>query len=77
MTTITGSEFAAHPEMYLDMARHDDVRVHKGHETFWLIHEPPGEPPILEPDDDFRRAISVDELRRSAHEHIRSLFAKQ
>ncbi len=76
MTTISNSEFAAHPEMYLDMARVEDVRVKKGHETFRLVYETPDEPPLLEPDDDLRMAITMDELRESAHEHIRFLFAK-
>jgi hypothetical protein len=32
---------------------------------------------ILQPDDDLRRAITMDELRESVHEHIRKLFAKK
>jgi hypothetical protein len=32
---------------------------------------------ILQPDDDLRNAITIDELRESAHEHIRKLFAKK
>ena len=32
---------------------------------------------VLEPDEDFYGAISIDELRESAHEHIHNLFSKQ
>ncbi|MCL2072395.1 MAG: hypothetical protein FWH18_00580 [Marinilabiliaceae bacterium] len=33
--------------------------------------------PILEPDDDLRKAITMEELRQSAHNHIHKLFAKR
>ncbi len=75
MRTITNSEFAAHPEMYLDMAREQDVRVKKGHETFRLVYETPDEQPLLEPDDDFRRAISFDELKERMSVSIHKFFA--
>jgi len=32
--------------------------------------------PILEPDDDLRRAITIDELRDKMHKRIHELFAK-
>ena len=32
---------------------------------------------IFEPDEDFYRSISMEELRKSAHEHIHKLFAKK
>ena len=31
----------------------------------------------LEPDDDLRRAITMDELRESVHAHIDKLFAEK
>ncbi len=77
MRTISNREFAAHPEMYLDMAQDNDVRIRKGRKMFRLVYETPVEQQILAPDDDLRNAVTIDELRSSAHEHIRNLFAKQ
>jgi hypothetical protein len=49
--------------MYLDLAREQDVRVKKGREMFRLVYETPDEQPLLTPDDDFRRAISMEEFK--------------
>jgi hypothetical protein len=77
MRTITNSEFAAHPEMYLDMAREQDVRIKKGRTAFRLIRETPATTqPILEPDDDLRRAISAEEFRKSAIEIVEKVHHK-
>ena len=32
---------------------------------------------LLEPDEDLHRAISMEELRTSVHEHIHKLFANK
>jgi hypothetical protein len=43
MKTISNREFAAHPEMYLDMARDEEVRITKGRQVFSLIRETDGD----------------------------------
>jgi hypothetical protein len=64
MRTISGSEFLAHPEKYLNMAVEQDVRIQKGREMFHIVYAPPvDEQPILQPDDDLRRALSANEFR--------------
>ncbi len=65
MKTISNREFIANPGMYFDMAREqDEVRVKKGREVFHIVYEPAmSEQPILAPDDDYRRAISMDEFK--------------
>ena len=64
MRTISNSEFVANPEIYFDMAREQEVRIRRGRQIFNLTCEPPITPqPILEPDDDLRRAITMDEFK--------------
>ncbi len=76
MRTISNSEFVANPDMYFGMAREQDVRIRKGRQMFRLVHEPPAaEQPILEPDDDYRRAITVDELKERMSVSIHKFFA--
>jgi hypothetical protein len=83
MRTISNSEFAAHPEMYLDMAREQDVRVKKGRDTFRLVYETPDrrsakhsdEQPLLAPDDDLRSAITGEELLAGIYSDLETFFA--
>ncbi len=72
MITVSNSEFFANPEMYFDYAREkDEVRVEKGHEVYHIVYETPAlKQPVLEPDDDLRRAISCEELLKGIHEDI-------
>ncbi len=64
MRTISNREFIANPEMYLGMATQQEVRVRKGQRVIRLVNEPPvRRQPILEADDDLRRAISMDEFK--------------
>jgi hypothetical protein len=58
------------------MAVIDDVRIRRKRNTFRLVYEPTTEEqPVLEPDDDLRNAITMDELRDSALEFIDKLYA--
>jgi len=76
MTTISSKEFAAHQDRYFDMAINDDVRIRRKRNVFRLVYEPLAEEQaVLEPDDDLRRAITMDELRDSALEFIDKLYA--
>jgi hypothetical protein len=77
MRTISNNEFSAHPDLYLDMARDQDVMVKKGRDLFHIIYASPADrQPILEPDDDLRRAITIDELLTGVKEDLREMFAK-
>ncbi len=76
MKTISSREFAANPEMYLGMARQQDVLVKKGRDMFHIVYRPPvPQQPVLEPDDDLRRAITFDELLVGVKEDLREIFA--
>jgi hypothetical protein len=81
MTVVSTKEFNTHQDKYFDMAQGGDVCIKRGNSLFHLLYQPvemqyPVQP-ILEPDDDLRNAITMDELRKSAHEHIHKLFANR
>ena len=78
MTTISSKEFATHQDRYFDMAIIDDVRIRRKRNLYRLVYEPiVEEQPVLEPDDDLRNAISMEELRDSVLEHIDKLYASK
>jgi len=79
MTVISSNEFVAHQEKYFDMALRENLIVQNGKNRFIVQNFVPFEEPdmIFEPDDDFYRSISMEELRSSAHEHIHKLFAQK
>ncbi len=75
MKTISSSEFTAHPERYLDMASHQEVRIKKGRKTYHLTCEASDdEQLVLQPDDDFHRAITAEELKKRMHVSIHKFF---
>jgi predicted transcriptional regulator len=69
MTIISSREFAAHQKKYYDMAAGEDVFIKRGRNTFQLVqanvHEDTGGyDEVLEPDDDFRNAITGEEFKK-------------
>jgi hypothetical protein len=76
MTTISSKEFATQQSRYFNMAINEDVHIRRGRNRFRLVHNPIAEEQaILEPDDDLRNAITMEELRESVHEFIHKLYA--
>ena len=78
MAVISSKEFATHQDKYFNMAINDDVRIKRERKMFRLVYEPVVEEQVvLQPDDDLRRAITMDELRDSALEFIDKLYASK
>jgi len=81
MTEVSGKEFIANQKRYFDMAIDEKICIKRGKNRFHLLYAPDEKQvppqPILEPDEDFYRAITMDELRESVHEHIHKLFSKK
>jgi hypothetical protein len=78
MRTISNREFIANPELYLGMACDEEVRIRKGRRVIRLVSEPESESqPVLQPDDELRRAITFDELMVGVHEDIRRKWAER
>ena len=69
MTVVSSKEFATNQEKYFDLALDEQVCIQRGDNLFHLIYKHEDEmnnndyEEFLEPDDDFRRAISMDEFR--------------
>ncbi len=78
MKAISSKEFIAHPDKYLEMAIEQDIHIKQGSKVFHLVREQPAcEQPVLEPDDDLRRAITAETLLEGIHEDIRRKFASR
>jgi len=69
MTVVSSKEFATNQDKYFDLALDEDVCIQRGDNLFHLIYKHVDDmnnydyEEILEPDDDFHRAISMDEFR--------------
>jgi hypothetical protein len=58
---------------YLDLAGKEQIIIQRGRkETFVLKKRE-----YLEPDEDFNRAISLEQFREGAKEHIKTLFSEK
>jgi hypothetical protein len=62
---ISNSEFLAHPEIYFDLARQQDVRIQNGGEIFNLIREMS----VDERDNE----LSEDEVWRGMYNYLNAL----
>ena len=79
MTVVTTKEFNANQEKYFDLALNERVFVQKGDNLFFVQGVAQNNEPdmVFEPDNDFYRSVSMEELRASAHDHIQKLFANK
>jgi len=76
MTVVSSTEFATNQSKYFDMAMREQVFVKKDDNMFLFTRTNEHEEPdmIFEPDEDFYRSISMDELRDRTHRFIHKLF---
>jgi len=80
MTVVSAKEFNVHQDKYLDMALDEEVFVKRGEYMYHLncsnfdtVTKPQA---ILEPDDDFRRAITMDEFKIRAREVVKAAYKR-
>jgi len=74
MTVVSSKEFSIHQEKYFEMAIDEQVFIQKGDNIFLLIckntddmniyHEESVYNEVLEPDEDFNRALSSEDFRK-------------
>ena len=81
MTVVSSKEFATNQEKYFDLALDEQVFVKRGDNMFIIVnknvdmyHDASVYERILEPDDDFRRAITAEELIKRIHADERRKF---
>ena len=82
MRVISRKEFDTNQENYATMAVNEEVCIEeRDNSVYGRMHRPLEmqypEQEILEPDEDFYRAITMEELRESVHEFIHKLYANK
>jgi hypothetical protein len=82
MTVVSSREFDTHLEKYFDIAESEDITFIRGNNIFHLICKPVEKTKrpkqaVLEPDDNFRQAITFDVLLERTYEDIHKIFAKK
>ena len=77
MTVVTTKEFNANQEKYFDLALNEEIFVKRDNIMFIVTRVSDKKKKYLKPDDDFRRAISMDELRRRVKEDIHQWYKER
>jgi hypothetical protein len=75
MTVISSKEFAINQKKYLDLAMMEDVLIKRGKNKF-IVSNAKEYDEVLEPDDDFRRAISMEEFKQRAHKVVEKAYKR-
>ena len=76
MTVVSSKEFVTNQEKYFDMALNEHVYIKKG-DNMYIFTRKNDEDEYLEPDEDLRRAITMDELLVGALEDIHKFYVNQ
>ena len=79
MTVISSKEFATKPARYYRLAQNEQVFIKRGKNMYHLTgtngRQTNEYDEILEPDDDLRRAITIDEFRILVKEDIHQIYS--
>ena len=63
MTVVSTKEFNANLDKYLDMAIENEICIKKENKLFFINYKPVDEPDVIfQPDNDFYRSITAEEL---------------
>ena len=77
MPVISSKEFATNQKKYFDMAISKDVFIRRGKNKFVVSNANANDDDeVLEPDDDFRRALSVTEFKEKAREVVKNVYKR-
>ena len=84
MTIVSSKEFATNQDRYYDLAVSDDVFIERDDDMFHLMCATADDAgvydEILEPDEDFYRALSADEFRKrliEVVERVDKIYARK
>ena len=79
MTLISSKEFATNQQKYFDLAIDKEVYVRNGDNMFMLCvaNQQKESDMIFEPDEDFYRSISMNELRERVKKDIHQWYKEQ
>ena len=79
MTVVSSKEFATNQNKYFDMAMNEQIFVQRGDSMFLFTRTNEHEEPdmIFEPDEDFYRSISMEELRKRVLEDVHQWYKER
>lgn len=70
MRVISSAELRGNMKKYLDLAASEQIIIQRGKKETFVLQKRE----YLEPDEDFNRAIGLEEFREGAKEHVKKLF---
>lgn len=73
MRVISSAELRNNMKKYLDLAAKEQIIIQRGRKETFVLQKRE----YLEPDEDFNRAISLEQFREGAKEHIKTLFSEK
>ena len=74
MTVVSMKEFQSDQNRYFDLAENENIYIRRGESLFIVTKSPEA---YKEPDDDLRKAVSMEVIRERLHRHVHALFAGQ
>ena len=82
MTVVSSKEFVANQKRYFDMAVNENILIRRGKNWFQLVYKNEhnaenANSTFLEPDEDLRNAITMDELLEKTYGVIHKFFANK
>ena len=79
MTIVSNKEFFTHQEKYLDMALNEQIYIQRDKNMFTVSIAGEYEEPniIFEPDADFYRSITMEEVREKLHRVVDNLYTSK
>ena len=79
MTVVSSREFISNQDKYFELALNEQVFVKKGENMFVVTRSDINhhEDIIFQPDDDFYRSITMEEVRDKLHRVLDKLYAQK
>jgi len=75
MTVVSSKDFNVNQEKYLELALNEEIIIKSGDNMFIVHNIEPDE--IFEPDEDFYRSISMEELRKGVLEDVHQWYKEK
>ena len=74
MTVVSSKEFVSNEDKYFGLAMKEQLFIRKGDNVFLVSVANDGIQKHKKPDDDFRRAITMDEFLIGVKEDLREIY---
>lgn len=71
MRVISTAELRSNMKKYLDLAGQEQIVIQRGRKETFVLQKKE----YIEPDEDFNRAIGLEQFREGAKEHVKKLFS--